>query len=87
MQNSSFNKYRVAFGELFPIIQKEIPISVRVTHKLSLRRIVEDTMSTQENFAPDKTLTEILQQEVPYYVKHGMNAFDSGYTQQTKKPK
>lgn len=44
-----------------------------------VKEILVDLASTKAEFAPDKTLPQLWEQEKDYYKKYGCSAFDAGY--------
>lgn len=46
---------------------------------LTIDEIIKDLQNTKQGFEIPLSLSEIWEQEKPYYMTHGMNAFDCGY--------
>ncbi|MCK9542547.1 MAG: hypothetical protein M0R03_11025 [Novosphingobium sp.] len=56
-------------------IKEVIPFDVRETHHITPLDILQSLKVTQEDFCPEKSLKQILDEEKEYYIQFGMSAF------------
>lgn len=74
-----------AFDELHELIEMSIAPEILKGHNLTVEKIVQDTIDTKNAFELQCDLITILAGEIPYYIKYGMTALETGMVNKYKK--